>query len=403
MFTTREKSHHIGSEAKKLIAGPKKIIEELSLPGQEEQVIYIHVPYCTNICSFCNMRRTLNQPDKNYADLVIDNLNRIANTERFKTSTIDSIYFGGGTPSALTTEDLEKILKNLNTKANLTKNAEITVETSLTDLTDEKLEILMKNGVNRLSIGIQTFSDSGRKFLNRRGDGKYAIEKIKNILSHGLKNVNIDIIYNYPGQTEDDLKRDLEIINNLDIAGFSFYSLMIIDKSKLGKTLTEDEKKYNLEKDYNLFMKFVENLPDFEFLELTKMVRKNRDEYKYIKHRLNNKDTFPLGAGAGGNIHKTMIMNPFILDDFKKYINNYENEISMSFRDEYFDLKKKLSTLQLLYLNKDEFSKNFTEEINELIKENYMYEEEKKYHLTAKGAFFGFNIQKMFYDKILQK
>ena len=349
------------------------------------------------------MRRTLNQPDKNYADLVVDNLNKIANTERFKTSTIDSIYFGGGTPSALTKEDLEKILKNLNTKANLTKNAEITVETSLTDLTYEKLETLMKNGVNRLSIGIQTFSDSGRKFLNRRGDGKYAIEKIKNILSHGLKNVNIDIIYNYPGQTEDDLKRDLEIINNLDIAGFSFYSLMIIDKSKLGKTLTDEQKKYNLEKDYNLFMKFVENLPEFEFLELTKMVRKNRDEYKYIKHRLNNKDTFPLGAGAGGNIHKTMIMNPFILDDYKNYLTDFSNQISMSFRDEYFDLKKKLSTLQLLYLNKDEFSKNFIEEIKMLIDKKYMYEEEKKYHHTATGAFFGFNIQKMFYDKILQK
>lgn len=402
-FNKRIKSHHLGRKLSSFMSGSKKLDEILNSTGEREQVIYIHIPYCSNICSFCNMNRSLDRPKKDYIDLIIDQLKYYSESNRFKTSTFSSIYFGGGTPSILSERDLYKILDALHSSANLEPDIEITMESSLTDLNDEKFNTIRSSGVNRLSIGVQTFSNDGRKFLNRRGDKDFAYNRLKYIRNSGFENLNIDLIYNYFNQSKAELIEDLKLIDELDLAGFSMYSLIIMNESELGKNL----EKYNINRsssrDREFFDTVLEYSKNYEYLELTKRVKKGRDEYKYIKQRLAGKDTFPLGAGAGGSIENLLIMNPIDIDKYEYNVYNPENVNGMYFKDDYFKYKKAIDTIQLLYYNPNILN---DERINEYFKtlenENYLYKEKDIYKLNDNGVFWGNNIIDSIWNIVLE-
>lgn len=393
LFENRIKTHHIGRDMMKYMTGKKKLIEALDEKGKKNQVIYIHIPYCSNICSFCNMNRSLNKPHVEYANLIIKQIKLYAGTRKFKESTFDSIYFGGGTPSVLSETDLVGILNELSKYAKFTENIEISMETSLTDMGIEKFRSVNKAGVNRLSLGIQTFSNRGRRILGRRGDEKFAVTELKKLRATGFANINIDLIYNYFDQTTDELDNDLKTIDELDLAGFSFYSLIIMDKSRLGKNIDKYNFDDSVEKDFERYSYIVEKMKDYNFLELTKLVKPNRDEYKYIRRRLEGKDTFPIGAGAGGQIGDIMIMNPIDINQYMNDIENFESLEGMRFCEEYFNIKKSLDTLQRLYydpalLNNDKIN-NYMEH---LVEKGYAYKRGKNFYLNKKGAFWGNNI-----------
>ncbi len=125
----------------------------------------------------------------------------------------------------------------------LTENCEITIETTISELSDDKIEMFYNEGVNRFSIGVQTFSDNGRATLGRLGNQEIVIEKLNQLKEIGFSNVNIDIIYNYPEETLDEAIEDIKTVIDLDLAGFSFYSLIINEKATLAKTI-EDSKDF---------------------------------------------------------------------------------------------------------------------------------------------------------------
>lgn len=393
LFETRIKTHHIGKSMMKYVRGKQNIVDALDTSGNENQVIYIHVPYCSNICSFCNMNMSLSKPHPNYADMVIEHIRLYSQTRRFKESTFDSIYFGGGTPSVLSEEDLVRILNELSKHAKFTSDIEISMETSLSDLGVDKLQAVNKAGVNRISVGIQTFSDRGRKVLGRRGNGEFAENEIKRLQDTGFKNINIDLIYNYFDETLDELQNDLDTIKRLDISGFSFYSLIIMDESRLGKNIEKFNVDDSVSRDFNAYKYIVDNMGNYEFLELTKLVQPNRDEYKYIRRRLEGKDTFPIGAGAGGQIGTSMFMNPIDIDQYSQQVNEFSTVAGMKLSDEYFKIKNSLDTLQTLYydpksLNNNDINRYF----DELVSKGYSYFKDEKYYLNADGAFWGNNI-----------
>lgn len=206
---------------------------------KKNTVMYIHVPFCSKICSFCNMRRSLSKVYEDYDKFLIKHINMIGNTIYGKTTTIDSVYFGGGTPTTMNEKQLAGVLNAIYDNFHINKNAEISMETTLTELTPEKLKYLKNYGLNRISVGVQTFSDKGRILLNRTGNGKFAKERILNYLDTGFKNVNIDLIFNYPYQTEDELREDMNIIGELDLAGYSMYSLILDNNSQLAKKVNQ--------------------------------------------------------------------------------------------------------------------------------------------------------------------
>ena len=348
-YKERKKSQHdVHMDFSKYTAGMHSLEQTLAQPNtdQGKKSIYIHIPYCKKICSFCNMRRTINPIPDDYADLVIRQIEAYGKTEYVKTSTITSIYFGGGTPTALPSDQLASLLQALYRNFNIDKNAEISMESTVSELDDEKLKVLFQNGLNRFSIGVQTFNDEGRKTLGRIGSGKKVETLIKKAFATGFKNVNIDIIYNYPHETEAMVREDLQRAFALDVAGFSFYSLIVSGGSKIG-ALYQDTAEKKFENDARFFLAIVDESrkAGYDFLEITKLVKPGRDNYEYIRSGHTAGDIFPVGAGAGGSINSTSFMNPLKHDAFTEQAIPLKR-VGMSVKPEYKRIKRFSGLLQ---------------------------------------------------------
>lgn len=319
MFKERLKSHHdvkdvINSKIKRKLATPlalRKILN--SDPVEKDGGIYVHTPYCDKICSFCNMNRKQVDNDlEEYTNYLIKNMNRLGNKRYIQQKEFSVIFFGGGTPTIFKAEQLKKIITALRENFKFAKEYEFTFETTLHNLTDEKLKIMENLGVNRLSIGIQTFSNKGRTTLNRTYDQNKVISRIKELQERFKGIICIDIIYNYVEETLKEVAEDAKILTELNVASSSFYSLMIHEGSDLSKTLGSDEKKslYEIQWDKKLHHEFLKNSLErgYTILEHTK-ITSGKDCYRYIKNVHQLKDLIPIGIGAGGRIGNLEIYN----------------------------------------------------------------------------------------------
>ncbi|SHF79570.1 oxygen-independent coproporphyrinogen-3 oxidase [Mariniphaga anaerophila] len=186
--------------------------------------IYIHIPFCRQKCYYCDFYKTVNvtQTDSFIAALKKEAALRKAYIAKEKVKTI---YFGGGTPSVLTGSQLSFIMKFLNYYFSVTPDAEITFEANPDDLTKEYLHVLKNEGINRLSIGIQSFQDEFLKKMNRRHNAEHAIESIENAASAGFSNLSADLIYGLPGLTQQQWKMSLQQMFSLPVEHLSAYHL----------------------------------------------------------------------------------------------------------------------------------------------------------------------------------
>ncbi|HBD65341.1 MAG TPA: coproporphyrinogen III oxidase family protein [Clostridiales bacterium] len=399
-YSERKKSHSMGREKRRFVGG----MEDLSKLYDKEcdrkgNAIYIHIPFCSKICTFCSMRRELSPCNPEYADMIIRHIDKISETPFVKTCDIDAVYFGGGTPTSMEKKDLVRILEKLKSSFLLAPDCEITMETTLSELSPEKLKILMESGLNRLSAGIQTFSTRVRELLGRVGDGNFAVERMKEYIDTGLSDISMDIIYNYPGQTLEELQYDIGIMKTLDIAGFSLYSLISMENSLLSALHPEDMNiNDDMERERLLFDTIAGEMrrDGYEFLEITKMVKPGRDSYRYIKARNTGKYTIPLGAGAGGEIMGGAVMNPIDIDQYGEFTHNPMKKMVPVMKDEYNKINKAVSSLQLLKVNPGDFPPDSVSDMEKLFKdlicEGYFNKEGNDYHLTDKGIFYGNNI-----------
>lgn len=396
MFKERLKTHHSAmSEGKKYIAGmgtPHTALMSVNENDEKLATIYIHVPFCNKICSFCNMRRSLQKPAENYADLVVKEIEQYAALPYIKTTTFDAVYFGGGTPTTLSGDALSKILKTLKSKLNFTEDAEFTIETTVTELTEDKMKTLIENGVNRFSVGVQTFDDEGRKQMGRIGSGASAYERLKQLKSYEGVTVSMDLIYNYPGQTMESLMGDLDKITELNLDGFSMYSLINMKETTIddaGNERNDEEMFYTISR--------IMKERGYDFLELTKMVKSDR--YRYIMNRHKGADTLPLGAGAGGSVNGLAMMNPIKLDEYEESINDFASRKGMIFVPEYVEVVRFKGDVQTAYLPRNEAMYGSNTEAyekfrGELIEQDMVCETEEGYRLTEKGIFWGNTISR---------
>ena len=184
--------------------------------------IYIHIPFCSNICSYCDFCKFYY--NKKIVSNYLDSLT-LEIKEKYLGEEIDTIYIGGGTPSSLSLSELEKLFSVLEI-INFSSDVEFTFECNVLDLTEEKLIFLKEHGVNRLSIGVQSFNKEILSFLERRYDKNIILEKIR-LAKKYFSNINVDLMYAVPGEDLNILKNDLELFLSLDIKHISTYSLII--------------------------------------------------------------------------------------------------------------------------------------------------------------------------------
>ncbi|MEO9476855.1 MAG: radical SAM family heme chaperone HemW [Cyclobacteriaceae bacterium] len=200
--------------------------------------IYIHIPYCKQACHYCDFHfsTSLQNMDNMHAAICQEIAIRKPYLEG---ENIETIYFGGGTPSLFSSAQLEKVLATVNNNFKVSENAEITLEANPDDLTLEKLKELKQIGINRLSIGIQSFDEERLKFLNRSHNAAEALDCVKNAQSAGFENLTVDLIYAIPPESMSYWERDLNMAIELDVPHISLYGLTIEERTVFGNWKTK--------------------------------------------------------------------------------------------------------------------------------------------------------------------
>ncbi|WP_300701742.1 radical SAM family heme chaperone HemW [Bacteroides sp.] len=186
--------------------------------------IYIHIPFCKTRCIYCDFYSTTRSELKQrYINALCQEL--LSRKDYLKGEPIETIYFGGGTPSQLAEEDFRQVFETIQEVYGMDTAKEITLEANPDDLTEEYVNMLHTLPFNRISMGIQTFDDSTLKLLNRRHNAKQAIEAVKRCRRTGFQNISIDLIYGLPSETDERWQRDLNQAVSLDIEHISAYHL----------------------------------------------------------------------------------------------------------------------------------------------------------------------------------
>jgi oxygen-independent coproporphyrinogen-3 oxidase len=195
--------------------------------------LYVHIPFCHQACHYCDFHFSTHLAGKEAMVVAIQR--EIELQKDYLTGQrLETIYFGGGTPSLLAPEALNEILATIQANFLVESNAEITLEANPEDLTTDYLRALISMGINRLSIGIQSFQDRNLTFLNRNHSALQSIQAIRDAQEIGLTNISIDLIYGLPGNSLDDLEADIQQAIQTGVTHISAYSLTVEPKTVFG-------------------------------------------------------------------------------------------------------------------------------------------------------------------------
>lgn len=205
--------------------------------------IYIHIPFCRQACNYCNFHFSTSLHYKNEWVTALLNEVRLQKENNYlQGATIETIYFGGGTPSLLSIEELNSIIHALQEQFTINPKAEITLEANPDDVTDEKLIGWKQTGINRLSIGIQSLFDEDLQWMNRAhtaGDAKQVITKAR---AAGFENFTVDLIYGTPGLTDERWQQNIDWVVQQGITHLSCYALTVEPKTLLDKLIRNHQK-----------------------------------------------------------------------------------------------------------------------------------------------------------------
>ena len=258
--------------------------------------VYIHIPFCKSICSYCDFCKLLYK-DSWASDYLIALEKEIE--YKYNNELIKTIYIGGGTPSALSNNQLLKLFDIIKI-FKLQDNYEFTFECNLNDINEELLSTLKSNNVNRLSIGIESFNKSNLLFMHRDHTFKYAKEAIKLCRKYGFNNINLDLIYGVSKETIHTLKSDLKAIIKLNPEHISTYSLIIEDNTYIGikKMIPIDE-----DTDYEMYQTIIKILSHHKYhhYEVSNFAKDTFESIHNTNYWLNN-NYYGFGLGAHGYI-----------------------------------------------------------------------------------------------------
>lgn len=294
--------------------------------------IYIHVPFCKTPCNYCNFHFSTSLAQKN--DFVEALLTEIKLRNIYLgLETIETIYFGGGTPSLLNEQDLTQIFEALYREYTISKTAEITLEANPDDINKEKLQVWKKLGINRLSIGTQSFIARDLLFMKRAHTAEEAKKSILLAAENGFDNITIDLIYGVPNQSEMDWLSNLATAISLPIQHLSCYALTVEEGTMLFHEIRKGKSSAPIDANasafYDILMAFaLEN--GMDHYEISNFCKPGFES----KHNTSYWQSTPyLGLGPSAHSFKT-ISRQWNVANNKKYIDalkegrlDYEEEI----------------------------------------------------------------------------
>lgn len=262
--------------------------------------IYLHIPFCKTRCIYCDFYSTTRSELKTrYVRALCSELEM--RKEYLKEERVETIYFGGGTPSQLEEGDFRQLFETIQKCYGMESCHEITLEANPDDLSKEYLQMLSTLPFNRLSMGIQTFDDATLKLLKRRHDARTAIEAVDRCRQAGFSNISIDLIYGLPGETKERWENDLRQAINLNVEHISAYHLIYEEDTPIYKMLKQHQiSKVDEDSSLEFFTLLIERLQKagFEHYEISNFCRPG----KHSRHNTSYWQGIPY-LGCGPSAH----------------------------------------------------------------------------------------------------
>ncbi|ACC97622.1 Putative oxygen-independent coproporphyrinogen III oxidase [Elusimicrobium minutum Pei191] len=348
--------------------------------------IYIHIPFCAQKCFYCAFS---SYPDK--LSLSGEYINAlIKEMSGHKNFNAQTLYIGGGTPSVLSEENLEKLFKAVEENFGPVKNfLESTFEANPESLTEEKIILLKKYGFNRLSMGLQSSNDDILKNLGRIHDRRMFIKSYSDARSMGFDNINIDLIAGCPSQNLENFKEDISFVLTLNPEHFSVYGMEISEGTKFFKEgYAPDDA---LVKEMLLYAHNFLPKRAYSHYEISNFSKHGFESVHNNNYWLGG-DYLGLGCAAAGYLNGTRSSNT---DDLNKYINNMEKGLGVKDFEEKLEGKKKTGESAMIALRRlegvkltSEISGYFGQEIDALVSRRLLTKENGCIKLSEQGLFF---------------
>lgn len=293
--------------------------------------IYIHIPFCKSRCIYCGFYSTTKKELKErYVDALIreihmrkDDFARLGTS--LSPSSTSTVYFGGGTPSSLSVCDIERIVGALESTFNGTPS-EVTLEMNPDDVTKDYIKAVRQMGINRISMGIQTFDDSRLQFIRRRHNASQAEKAVMTIREEGIHNVSIDLMFGFPNQTMDEWVTDIDKAIALHPTHISAYSLMYEEDTPLFRMLQKGEiNQIDDETSLAMYTELINRLTanGYEHYEISNFAMPG---YRSVHNSSYWHDTPYLGFGAAAHSYNKDTRS-WNIPDLKKYIESIESGV----------------------------------------------------------------------------
>ena len=360
--------------------------------------IYLHIPFCKEACTYCDFHFSIQLNDKSLMIRALMEELKLRKKFLFD-ETVETIYFGGGTPSLLTINEINLILELILKEFKVSASPEITLEANPDDLTKVYASELCKAGINRLSIGVQSWDEQDLLTLKRKHTSRQAEEAIENVLDAGIINLNVDLIYGLPGMNYDKWKRNLIHTFSYNITHLSAYHLSyeegtVLDHLRKKKKIIPVEDEESEEQFFTLLEEAeIHGFKQYEIANFSKSGYESRHNSSYwngIKY-----------LGIGPSAHSfTGKKRSWNISNNKKYvegiltgknITEFENLSAYDEFNEYLmtglRICKGIDLNYLLVNFGSEVSRNFEESIKKYIEEGLAEDHLGRIRLTKKGMF----------------
>lgn len=365
---------------------------------------YVHIPFCTQICYYCDFSKVFikNQPVDDYLQALIHEF------ESYDIEQLRTLYIGGGTPTSITAQQLDYLLTDLTKHLDLSVLEEFTIEANPGDLTDDKIEVLKKSAVNRVSLGVQTFNDKQLKRIGRSHNESQIYSTIDHLKTAGFDNISIDLIYALPGQTMEDVKENVAKAIALDIPHLSLYSLILehhtvfMNKMRRGKLNLPQEDLEAEMFEYIIAELEANGFEHYEISNFTKPGFESRHNLMYW----DNAEYYGVGAGASGYLNGVRYRNRGPIQHYLKAVSEGNARLSeevltkdeMMEEELFLGLRKKSGVSIAKFEEKFgvSFEERYGQIVTELCQHGLLVPDDEVVRMTKKGLFLGDTVAERF-------
>ncbi len=289
-----------------------------------KHIAYINIPFCQTQCLFCGFYRNNARTglESEYIDCLIKELKEVKKNHFLERSPLQAVYIGGGTPSSLSSGNIFRLLESIHENLNLANDCELTFECRLYDFDDDKIQSCLDGGVNRFSIGVQSFNTRCRQLLGRMLPGDEIVSRLSHIQSQGQAALAIDLMYGLPEQTMEIWEKDLMRAAQYGLDGISVYQLNVFEGGRLNKKVSKgklaEPSKTSEQAIY--FKRSIDVLDQCKYRRMSNTHWQNTTRERNLYNSLSKQPDIlllPFGSGSGGKVEGFSLA---LETDLKRYI-----------------------------------------------------------------------------------